>query len=126
MGKGFRFVTFGPDLGAFVAVDDGGTGILAGGEFAVGGDDGIFEKGAGHKFIVFAGVGVAKYGGDLLHMGRAEKEGGVVEGFIGEAFEGFRLDDQEVLAVKGFSTDALVGDVAIRGGISGVLNGWGV
>ena len=57
-GEGFFFVEVGPDLRAFGAGDEGGAGVLAGGEFADGGDDGVFEEGVGDEVVVFAGVGV--------------------------------------------------------------------
>lgn len=114
-GEGFFFVEVGPDLGAFGAGDEGGAGVLAGGEFADGGDDGVFEKGVGDEAVVFAGFGVVKYGGDLLEVAGAEVEGDIAEGFVGELFEGLGFDDEDFFAVESLGANAVVGNFAPGG-----------
>lgn len=120
-GEGFLFVEVAPYLGAFVAGDEGGAGVLAGGEFADGGDDGVFDEGACDEVIVFAGVGVVENGGYLFKVSRAEVEGDIAEGFVGELFEGFGFEDEHLFSVEGFGANAFAGDVSPGGFDSVVL-----
>jgi len=61
-----------------------------------------------------------------MHVVRTEIEGDIVKGFVGEAFECFLFNDEHLLAVKLFDTDAIGGDKAVGGVVAVVLDGRGV
>lgn len=119
--EGFFFVEITPYVGAFLTGDEGGSGVLTGGEFADGGDDGVFDKGACDEVIVFAGVGIVKNGGYLFEVSGAEIEGDIAEGFVGELFEEFGFENEHLFSVEGFGANSFAGDLSPGGFDSVVL-----
>ncbi len=99
---------------------------MTGGELAVCGDDRVFQKGFGNEDIIFAGLGVVENFSDLPQVSGAEKKGIIGEGFIGEPFEGFGLDDEHIFTLKRFDTNPVGGDEAVRGVIIMMLNHRGI
>ncbi len=74
----------GENVLAFFAEDDRGAGVLAGGQLAGGGDDGVLQMGVEDEAIVVGGFGVGEFFAELREVGGAEVEGDIDEGLAGE------------------------------------------
>ncbi|MNI74790.1 hypothetical protein D3C73_1308970 [compost metagenome] len=60
-----------------------------------------------HVLIVFAGFWIVKNGGDLLLVFRAEHEGGIVEGLLGQERQCFWFYLEDCLAFKLADADVI-------------------
>ena len=77
--QGLFVLETGPDLLAFLAMDDGRTGVLAEGKDALYGSLRIAQELQGHIFVIVAGLGVLEDGRHLLIVGAAKHKLAVVE-----------------------------------------------
>ena len=80
--EGFLVAETGPDLLAFLSVDNSRASVLAEREFTLAGHFGVAQHRQGDIFVVLGSLGIVE---DFRHLGvvcRAEHEGDVVEGGI--------------------------------------------
>ncbi len=80
-GEGGGIVAVGQHVLAFFAHDDGGAGVLAGGQMPGRGDHGILQMGVDDEAIVVGGFGVFKLFAQLGKMSGAKKKGDVAKRF---------------------------------------------
>ena len=114
-GERFLVVGLRPNLLAFFAHDDGGAGVLAGGEDSVGSDFGVLEEHEGHHAVVVGRLGVVENGGDLLEMAAAQLEGDGLDGLVGEEGEGLGGDFEDGPAIDLEGRDMIAADFLVFG-----------
>jgi len=106
---GFGVVTTGPDLLSFLAHHDGGSGILAEGKNAFGGDFRVFQQGGRDVAIVVGGFVVGEDGGDLLEVFGPEGKRTVSKRVGREKSECFGRDFEDCFPIEFGGADPLGG-----------------
>ena len=99
-GEGFLVVEAGPDLLALLAVDDGGAGVLAEGELALGGDLRVAEEHQGDVLVVVGGFRIGENLRHLLVVFTAQEEVHVAESGIGEHREGLGRHLEDLVTLE--------------------------
>ena len=113
--QGFLVFKAGPHLLAFLAVNDGGAGVLAEGEHALGGCLGIAQELEGYIFVVFRGLGVVEDLSHLLVVLATQLEFHIVEGFLGEQGESLFAHFEDFLAFEITRADAFFREQPVLG-----------
>ena len=90
----------GPDLLAFLTVDNCRTRILAEGEQTLACHVGIAEEGQGDILVVVARLGIAQDLGDLLVVRAAQHEGNIAEGGVRHRGQTLFLDLEDGLTLE--------------------------
>ena len=116
----------GPDLLAFLAVDDGGAGVLAEGQAAFSGDFGVAQEGEGNVAVVVGGFGVGEDGGYLLVVGAAQQEGDVAKGLGDHAGDAFGFDFEDGVTFEFAHTDVVAREEIVLGVVFAELEHGGI
>ncbi len=98
--EGLFILEAGPDLLAFLAVDDSGTCILAEREFALCSHFRIAEEGQGDIFVIGSRLRIRKDLRNLLVVATAEKEADIPERCVSHEGEGLRCNLENLLALE--------------------------
>ncbi len=104
---------------AFLAVDDGGAGILAEGEHAFDGGFRVAQELQGHVFVIVGGLRVLEDSRHLLVMRTAQHELAVMEALLCNQRKGFRRHLQKgfVANLSGFYQLFRTGNLVILRGV---------
>ena len=112
-GDTFGVVRSRKDILALLADADGRAGVLAGRQFAFGGDRLVEQHGVGHEFIVVGSFRILQNVAESLQMGRAQVERYVGIGFAGQQFDTFGIDLENAASVAFDDLDILFGQQTI-------------
>ena len=107
--KHLGVVTAGPHVLALLGDHAGRAGVLADRQHVVRGHLGVAQHGKGHFLVVARGFGVGKDLGHLLVVGRAQAEGDLAHGLVGQHLQPLRIDLEHFLAVEGLGGHILGG-----------------
>ena len=75
----------------------------------MGGDVGVFQQVEGDKLVVLGGFRIIEDLLQLLQMARAQEVVDVLESFLGQQAQAFRLDHKNLFAVEVCRADMLGG-----------------
>ena len=102
---------------ALLADTDCGTGILTGGEFALGSHALVYEHSIGNEFIVIGSLGVVEDIIEFLEMRAAQIERHIGIGLLREQFKTFGVDAENLAVAALLNSDIVFGNQAILGGV---------
>ena len=114
-GQGFFVAAAGKDLGALLADDGGGAGVLAERQLALGRDHRVGEHGAGDVLVVLRGFGVGEDGGDTGVVRRAQEKRRVVHRPLGQKGQGLGLHHQDLPAAELLDADVVTRQQLVLG-----------
>ena len=96
--KRLFILEIGPDMLAFLAMDDRGAGVLAERKDALDGSLRVAKELQGHIFVVLARLRIVQDRGHLLVVGPAEHELAIVERLLGDQRQGLGADFEDGLS----------------------------
>ena len=117
MGEFLLVVASGIYVLAFLTVDDGGTGVLAEGELALGSHLGIAEHCEGHELVVFARFRVMEDFGHHFVVLAAEHECVVVSTLTCDHGESLGVDNEEFVTSPVFNFHVVGGEMIVLGSV---------
>ncbi len=107
-GNIFGIVNTGPDLLTLLGNDSRRSGVLAGRQFELSRNHGVAQECHRDALVVTGGFGIHQNLGDLLVMLLAQQKGDVLHGCVGQDGQCFRINLENVLAVKVVGGDILL------------------
>ena len=114
-GDGFLIIEAGPDALAFLAHDNGRTGILTHRQYTGGGNIRVLEQVEGHELVIRAGLRVLENIAQAFQMCRSQQVRDIVKSFTRQQGDRFRINLQYLAAVEIYFPDMIRGQLAVRG-----------